>query len=252
MLAGSARRASRHYLHRVLERPPGWLDLYRQFLYFASVTHDRLYLLAGRFDHFQIHIKNQSDIDPYLETCNGMLLYGAHFGSFESVRYTARQRPDLNISILMYEKNSRMLTSIFRQISADFSDAIIPLGNLNTMLLARDRLQEGHLLGLLADRTVNNEVGTLYPFLGAPAAFPDAPFKLQRLFGCPAVFIAGIYEGANRYSIYFKDLVPDQVPISTTQLQSRYVEALESLCRLHPYNWFNFYEFWMPTCTRDN
>ena len=31
---------------------------------------------------------------------------------------------------------------------------------------------------------------------------------------------------------------------AANQLLLRYVERLEHYCRLAPYNWFNFYDFW--------
>ena len=242
--AKTARHASHTYLSSVLNRPPGALEIYKHFLYFSSVTHDRLYLLAGGFDSFEITIHGQSEIDTELEKNAGVMLYGAHFGSFEAVRYTANKRPDLNISILMYEKNSEKLAKIFHKISPDLANIIIPLGSIQTMLTVRERLSEGHMVGILADRSVNNEPGIKRDFLGKPALFPVSPFRLPKLFSSPICFIAGIYEGGNQYRIFFRDLNPDNTTISPEALLARYADTLEELCLAHPYNWFNFYDFW--------
>ncbi len=242
--ARTARQASRAYLSRALKRPPSALEIYKHFLYFSSVTHDRLYLLAGGFDSFNITIQGQSDIDKALEDETGVMLYGAHFGSFEAVRYTANNRPDLKISILMYENNSDKLAKIFHKISPELAQVIIPLGSIQTMLTVRDRLAEGHLIGILADRSVNNESGVTREFLGEIAMFPLAPFRLPKLFASPIFFIAGIYEGGNRYRIFFQDLNPKNEPLSPESILALYADTLEELCRTNPYNWFNFYDFW--------
>jgi predicted LPLAT superfamily acyltransferase len=242
--ASAARGASRAYLTRVLNRTPSALEIYKHFLYFSSVTHDRLFLLAGGFDSFKITIHGQSEIDQALEKHNGVMLYGAHFGSFEAVRFTANNRPNLNISILMYEKNSEKLAKIFHQISPDLANIIIPLGSIQTMLTVRDRLSKEHMVGILADRSVNDEPGIQRDFLGTPATFPLAPFRLPKLFASPVCFIAGIYEGGNRYRIFFRDLNPENETHSTESVLSRYADTLEELCLVHPYNWFNFYDFW--------
>ena len=242
--AKTARHASHTYLSRVLNRPPSTLEIYKHFLYFSSVTHDRLYLLAGGFDSFEITIYGQSEIDTALAKKSGVMLYGAHFGSFEAVRYTANNRPDLKISILMYEKNSEKLAKIFHKISPDLANVIIPLGSIQTMLTVRERLSEGHMVGILADRSVNNEPGIKREFLGAPAIFPLAPFRLPKLFASPICFIAGIYEGGNRYQIFFRDLNPERALLSPESILVRYVDTLEELCLANPYNWFNFYDFW--------
>lgn len=242
--ARKARHASRAYLSRVLNRSPNALEIYKHFLYFSSVTHDRLFLLAGGFDAFKITIHGQCEIEKALAEKTGVLLYGAHFGSFEAVRFTANKRPELNISILMYEKNSEKLAKIFHKISPDLAKIIIPLGSIQTMLTVRERLSAGHMVGILADRSVNNEPGIKLTFMGSPATFPVAPFRLPKLFASPICFIAGIYEGGNRYRIFFRDLNPENAPLSAESVLARYADTLEELCRTHPYNWFNFYDFW--------
>ncbi len=172
------------------------------------------------------------------------MLYGAHFGSFEAVRYTANNRPDLKISILMYEKNSEKLAKIFHKISPDLANVIIPLGSIQTMLTVKERLSAGHMVGILADRSVKNELGIKRRFLGSEATFPLAPFRLPNLFAAPICFIAGIYEGGNRYRIFFRDLNPENVAISPEAILTLYANTLEELCMANPYNWFNFYDFW--------
>lgn len=242
--AASARKASKQYLRHVLCHSPTLWDQYKHFLYFSTITHDRLYMLAGRFEYFEFSISGEPIIRKSLSDGSGLMLYGAHFGSFEAVRFTARTEERLKLSMLMYEDNGRKLLDLLRKISPEFSESIIPLGSITTMIEAKERLEKGHMIGLLADRSVNDERGTPYVFLGQSANFPDAPFKLQRLFKCPALFIAGIYLGANKYEIKFIDLLQTSDPISANQLQASYARTLEQMCLTHPYNWFNFYDFW--------
>ncbi len=244
VFAASARKASKQYLRHVLGHSPSLKDQYKHFLYFSTVTHDRLYMLAGRFKYFEFSISGEPIVRKALNTGSGLMLYGAHFGSFEAVRFTARTEERLKISLLMYEDNGRKLLDLLRKISPEFSESIIPLGSITTMIEAKERLEKGHMIGLLADRSVNDESGKSYVFLGQSANFPDAPFKLQRLFKCPALFITGIYLGANRYEIKFIDLLQTSDPISSNQLQASYVDTLEQMCLTHPFNWFNFYDFW--------
>src|SRR5262249_57505166 len=51
---GPERAASRNYLQRVLDRRPGFVDVYRHFLWFSTVTLDRLYLMPDRFSPFPL------------------------------------------------------------------------------------------------------------------------------------------------------------------------------------------------------
>ena len=59
----SARRASRDYLYRALALPTGarvaWRHVFRHFFSFASVIHDRVYLINDRFSLFDIRIHQE-------------------------------------------------------------------------------------------------------------------------------------------------------------------------------------------------
>ena len=54
LFSAKARRASREYLSRVLGQRPGLGDLYRHYFFFASTILDRVFLLSGRSELFDI------------------------------------------------------------------------------------------------------------------------------------------------------------------------------------------------------
>ena len=60
----------------------------------------------------------------------------------------------------------------------------------------------------------------------------------------------GLFSGGNRYDIYFESLMDmNALEISGSKTaiddaMTRYVERLEHYCRLAPYHWFNFYDYW--------
>ena len=62
--------------------------------------------------------------------------------------------------------------------------------------------------------------------------------------------MAGLYLGTNRYRVVFEPLadfsdVPREARAAAVRAAiERYAQALERLCRAHPFNWFNFYDFW--------
>jgi hypothetical protein len=84
--------------------------------------------------------------------------------------------------------------------------------------------------------------------LGLPARFPVGPFRLAALLKRPIVFMTGVYRGGRRYDIHFEVLADPAMSGGTEQTieaaMQQYVARLEYYCRLAPYNWFNFYEFW--------
>jgi predicted LPLAT superfamily acyltransferase len=253
LFSPSARQASRDYLRRVLERPVRWRDVYRHVFDFASTIHDRIYLLNERFDLFDIRVHGGEHVDAALAQGGGAFLIGAHLGSFEVVRAIGRSRPDLRVAIMMYEENARNINAILATVNPVAKQDVISLGRADSMIKARECLDDGYMVGVLADRSFLSEdcdcVERLR-FLGTPAAFPIGPLRMAAMLRSPVIFMTGIYRGGNRYDVHFEPLADfsaarrgeraSNVPAAL----AHYVALLEKYCRAAPYNWFNYFDFW--------
>lgn len=250
MFARKARQASQTYLSRCLHRSVGWRDCYRHVLAFSSTIHDRVFLLNDQFDRFQIDYFGTEQLHAEYENGRGILLLGAHLGSFEVLRAVARKNPHLNMSMAMYPENAQRINRALASINPRAVQDIISLGTLDAMLAVNRKLDEGALVGLLADRAAGPNQYQALPFLGAPAQFPIGPFRLAVMLKRPVYFMAGIYRDANRYAVHFERLesfssgAVENRDIAAATLMQKYVATLERYCREHPYNWFNFYDFW--------
>ena len=253
LCASAARQASRDYLERCLGRAPSWLDLYRHVLGFASTIHDRVYLLNDRYELFDIQCCGHEAIDSLnREAGRGCFLFGAHLGSFEVLRAMARHAgTPLKLSIAMYPENARRINETLAAINPQAQADIIALGRVDSILAVHQRLKEGAMVGILADRAVGPDQCLSLPFLGASANFPTGPFRLAAMLRQPVYFMTGLYRGGNRYEVHFELLADfsqmQQEGDREAQLREalqRYVAMLERHCRAAPYNWFNFYDFW--------
>ncbi len=262
LVNGRARRASLNYLVRVLGRPTHWADAYRHIHCFASTILDRVYFLQERFDQFEVTDHGGAALHAQLAQGEGVMLVGAHIGSFEALRATAQGR-GVPIAMLMYNDNARLINATLAALAPNVKLHTIALGKPGAMLQLRRWLDGGGLAGLLADRTLpahsapsghSDRSRTLWlDFLGQPARFSDGPFRLAALLRRQVVFMAGMYQGGNRYELHFVELADFRASADARGLDldarvrdamQRYVTLLESLCRESPYNWFNFFDFW--------
>jgi predicted LPLAT superfamily acyltransferase len=244
LFSARSRAASLAYLSRALGRRPTMTDRWRHYRCFATCLLDRVLLLNGRVDQFEVTLHGEDVIDAIRANGGGGFLFGAHVGSFEVVRAVGRQLANVRTSLVMYEDNARKANAALQAINPDLAMQIIGLGKPGSMLAVRDRLDEGHLIGLLADRSLESERQIQIPFLGVPARFPVGPFRMAAMLRRPVVLMLGLYRGGRRYEIVFETLAakPADEPIEDTM--RRYVARLEHYCRSAPYNWFNFYDFW--------
>jgi len=250
LFSSTSRHASRDYLQRILARKPNISDLYKHIFTFAATIHDRVYLINDRHDLFDISTHNEEIIQNVLSQGRGAFLIGAHLGSFEVAHSMGRSNPDLQVAMVMFEENARKINAMLAAINPAIQQDIIPLGHVDTMLKVHERLNEGAVLSILADRTLGDDATIAVPFMGDLAAFPTGPFRMAALLRRPVIFMTGLYLGGNRYSIHFEPLA-DFSGISAAESDvaiksaiERYAVLLEKYCRSAPYNWFNFFDFW--------
>jgi predicted LPLAT superfamily acyltransferase len=252
LFAPASRRASGNYLGRALGRPPRWRDLYQHFYTFAATIHDRIYLVNRRFDMFDFEVHGEDTLRRLLAGGKGLFLMGAHLGSFEVIRAIGRKHTDLRLAMVMHEDNARKINAMLAAINREAVQDIIGLGYIDSMLKVRERLDEGGVVGVLADRTTGNDTLCPVQILGATANLPIGPFRMAALLRRPVVFMTGLYLGGNRYAIHFDPLVDfstvarGQRDAALEAAITRYAALLDQYCREAPYNWFNFFDFWQP------
>ena len=245
-----ARRASARFLSRIPNQPHGVKAIFQHLYVFATVTLDRVYFLNGRLDLFNIEIKDENNMALGTAASGaGLFLMGAHFGSFESVRSIARDHPNLKMVLLMYEENARNIKQLLHAINPNVQQEIISLGQPRAMLQVKEQINDGALIGVLADRSLDAIGNTRVNFLGFEANFPTGPFRLAAILQHPVYFMTGVFEGDNRYSVYLEPIVDFSISAenkdtAVNQAMMRYVELLEKHCKNAPYNWFNYFDFW--------
>jgi len=199
---------------------------------------------------FDFEVHGKDILFEHLANGKGLFLIGAHLGSFEVLRALGRKEAKLRISMIMHQENAQKISSMLAAINPEAVQDIIPLGQVDSVLTARERLDEGYVVGMLADRTPGNE--TLYPvqILGSETRLPGGPFRIAAMLERPVLFMAGLYLGGNRYAIHFEPLADfSSVPRSQRATAviaaiDQYAALLDRYCRTAPYNWFNFFDFW--------
>jgi predicted LPLAT superfamily acyltransferase len=251
LFAGEARTASKQYLRKALGREPVIRDGFRHIHTFASTILDRVFLLNGRFDIFDVHVHLDDAARAILQQRRGCILLGAHFGSFEITRAYADEIQGPPASVVMYEENARKLNAVLNAINPELAQQVIPLGKIDSMLKVEQALQRNEFIGILADRGLENGGATMeFEFLGESALFPTGPLRMAYMLKSPVLLMAGVYRGCNRYDLYFEQLVDmatlEGLPRNEVlrQTMQHYVAGIERHCRNAPYNWFNFFDFW--------
>lgn len=256
----AARKASHDYLARIFGSEPGWRELFRHFYAFAVVASDRIFLLSGRMGGFQIEQHNADVITRHVDRHRGCILLVSHLGSFDVMRVLATRERGLPIRIVLDRHHNARALALLERLDPELAAGIIDARQPgHTLVLAVEQcLREGGLVGIMADRAGPDERVYHCNFLGQPAAFPLGAWQLAQVLKVPIVLCVGLYLGGNRYSLHFEQLMEAQaVPRRERRLvieraMEHYAARLEFYCRLAPFNWFNFYDFWHDEQTSDH
>ncbi len=252
LVRGPERAASRAYLARALPRPPRLRDVARHVHTFASTILDRVFLLIGQVERFDIQVSGLDVLHEQIDRGRGLLLFGSHLGSFDVLRVLARQRPDIQVRVLLDKAHNPAMTQMLDTLNPEIARTVIDAGQdgPSIVLAIKQATDEGALVALLVDRARPGEPWLSAPLLGDNAPFPIAPWLIAAALKVPVVLAFGLYRGRNRYDLAFEAFSPGLTierhnrSERLAELVGAYARRLEHHVRSAPYNWFNFYDFW--------
>ena len=263
---------SRRALRRFLHREATWRDVAKHFYYFSVCALDRIYLLSNQIAQFSVDTVWSDGIQDIVANNSGALLVVAHVGSTEALRLTplrtqmrmiARTTTDneqsqrgvesLRVSVLIDKKSSPQMTAMLERLNPTLAANIIDASERGPSLVLRlkDALQAGRLVGIAADRARADERAINVQFMGGTVRLPEGPWALAAALRVPVILGFGIYRGGAHYETHF-ELFTNRVVLSRNARSAdlhdviqRYAQRLEHYAQLAPYNWFNFYDYWL-------
>jgi predicted LPLAT superfamily acyltransferase len=207
-------------------------------------------LLNNRFDLFDIHVHQPEAIDTVVAAGQGVLLLGAHLGSFEVLRGVGQRHPGPRVVMVMYEQNAQRINAMLSAINPMAEQNIIAPGRMDSMIRVQEQLENGALVGLLGDRSFGKEKVQSITFLGKPALWPNGPFRMAAILRRPIFFMVSLLTGPGKYEVFieqladFTDVERDDREVVLHRTMEKYVSLLDKYCHIAPYNWFNFFDFW--------
>ncbi|MDO5506295.1 MAG: acyltransferase [Pseudoxanthomonas suwonensis] len=253
LVRGPERRASLAWLRRVLGAHAGYRHVARHIHSFASTILDRVFLLGGQVDRFDVTVTGLDTLHRDLDQGRGVLLFGSHLGSFEVLRVLGRQCPDYTIRVVLDKSRNPALTQLLDELSPEIAASVIDAAQdgPSIVMAIKQACDEGAMVALLVDRARPGDPALPAPFFGEAALFPTSPWLIAAALKVPVQLGFGLYRGGNRYDLQFEPFA-DEVRIGRGQrmadvaaLIERYARQLENRASDAPYNWFNFYDFWL-------
>ena len=254
-----ARAASRGYLTRVfraLGRPAAPIaarDTYRHFSSFAECIIDKVRIWSDPSDVFPVEFHGRQVVADHIARGGGGLIVTSHLGNIELCRVLSRQRPGLRLTILVHTKHARAFNRLLAEMNPDSALDLWQVTELSPELAMRigERVDRGEFVVMAGDRVpVSPHPRIAFAeLLGDRAAFPVGPYILASALQCP-VYLMFCLRLGNEYHVHY-ELFRERVELprrhreaALTALATDYAARLDHYCRLAPFEWFNFYDFW--------
>jgi predicted LPLAT superfamily acyltransferase len=254
------RRASRRYLERVAATPegraalgtvrPGLRSVLRHFQEFSLVIYDRMLAWSGALDRMGFEHDGSGGLFELAQKGEGALLLGAHIGSLDMMGFIAR-RHDLKVNVVAFQRHAARINAFLQSLGAENVRMIqLDPASVQAAFEVRACIERGEFVAMMADRVGAGADSAPVTFLGREARFPLAPFRLAGVLGCPVYLAFCVRTGDARYTTVMRPLAAAekvrrrQRDEWAGRVLGRYVARIEETCRRHPFQWFNFFDFW--------
>lgn len=186
----------------------------------------------------------------------GKLVLVSHLGVAEATRALAQHDRAVPVWAMVYDEHAPRFKAMLEDVAPDASRHIIAVNHLGVDTAARleEAIARGEWVAIAADRTPNDQSSrgsrtATASFLGHDAPFPVGPFVLANLLKCDVVTLFAVRVG-DKLLISCRPFASEiQLPRKTrdealAQYASQWAKTLEDQAVAHPYQWFNFYDFW--------
>jgi len=227
-------------------RLKSWLSIYRNYYWFGQTIIDKIAVTSGIPNPFHFEFEGEDYLREMVRDGKGGLLLSAHMGNWEIAGHLLR-RLDTDMHIVMYDGEEEEIKKYLESISEKHSAKIILVKeDLSHIYAIRDALDKNGFVCMHADRFLEGNKTLRGTLLQSPAEFPAGPFILARSFGSPVSFVFAMKDRPRQYHFYASPpkIYSGNRDISSAEILSDYCQAMETMIRRYPLQWFNYYDFW--------
>ena len=215
------------------------------------------------FENICLHDDDIQELISQLNKKRGAFIFISHLGNFEILRSLATAHKmgvqnEVALTVISDNEISSNFSKVLQQISPQFFENTVDINEITpaTMEKFMDTISRGGLVVCAGDRISKNASQRILSqnFLRKPAPFSYGAFFLALLLDAPIYFIFGFKKTnlffSRKFEMYVKKA---RTEISSSRkkrdesiknLCAEYARTLEEFCKIYPYQWYNFFDFW--------
>ena len=256
LFAPRARRSLNQYWQTVAPekgRLQRQFAVLRHLFCFGQILMDRLAQSFSSRPLFEARSDGYEHIAAFFERNESVILLGAHVGGWDlAASLMKKSGPQTQLHIVEYQSEQLSFNHVKEKgnethLKTVASNKEQPIFDIHQLLAA------GKPIGLMGDRPLADRF-ELVTFFGKLAPFDITPFRVAAASRVPLIMTFGFKSVGRRYEFvalparqYSYEPAPEHRQDRALQCQlwaQEFARELESRLRLHPEQWFNFFEFW--------
>ena len=222
-----------------------FFKVYANHFRFGQVIVDRYAAYAGK--KFKFAFDGNDLFLSMLDEPGGFVQLSSHIGNYEMVGYSLTSTSK-RINGLFYGGETEVMMDFRRRILSLHNVGLIEVdGSMQHIFQMNAALDRGEIVSMTGDRMLGSAKALRCSFMGADANFPMGPFALAVQKDVPIMAVFSMRDKWGVYKVYVRKITATPGLPSRASMQDmaqKFAAQLETMVRLYPTQWFNFYDFW--------
>lgn len=245
---------------------PRRISAFKQILSFTLCVMEKMEGWLGniKYDKIICHDDDLNELKTNLENKKGALLLGSHLGNIELLRSLSSfgehgVSRSIPVTTIIELKATEQFNRTLHEINPDVDFDVIDPSDINpdTIIKLQETIEKGGLVVVAGDRTSARSRDRFIrtKFLGKQADFPYGVFLIAALLKCPVYFCFGLRsKTVTLFPKYHMFVERSKISFNCSrkereslirELCDEFVRKLEKFCERFPFQWYNFYNFWL-------
>lgn len=222
-----------------------FFKVYANHFRFGQVIVDRYAAYAGK--KFKFAFDGNEMFLAMLDEPGGFVQLSSHIGNYEMVGYSLTSTSK-RINGLFYGGETEVMMDFRRRILSMHNIGLIEVdGSMSHIFQMNAALDRGEIVSMTGDRMLGSAKSLRCSFMGADANFPMGPFALAVQKDVPVMAVFSMRGKWGIYNVYVRKITASpglSARASMQDMAQKFAAELETMVRLYPTQWFNFYDFW--------
>lgn len=201
-------------------------------------------------EFIKVDFREREKLRALVQEGKGVVLLTAHVGGWQ-VAMVALRFLNVPINLLVHREEGDVDRHYFEHQEGPSPFRIIdpaePMGGMLSMI---EVLKRGEVLCAMGDRVFGSGRGTVATeFIGDPIPVPFSTFKIASATGSPIAILFSHRTGPGAYELSLDRVIRvpgglGRSPAEFAPYARAFVEALEAFVKVHPFQFFNFFDMW--------